>query len=145
MSDVPQGLRDRLRRRLMDTPEYNECFTNVEFGKEVYNDALIDALDDWNAAVNLTGYTFSTLPSAYYSTLLDLAMFRAITSILVKVGRNDMPYVEGGDVTVDEMRKFNALSKIGEKAQATAYSMLKNIKTRNNINSRPMVGGFSIS
>lgn len=145
MSTVPKTLVERLRRRLLDIPEYNEAFTNVELDNKVYEDGLTDAIDDWNSAVNLTSYTFTTLPAAYYSTLLDLGVFRAITSLLTKIARNDLPYVEGGDVTVDELRKFNALKLIANDARSTALAMLKNIKTRENINSRPLIGGVSIT
>lgn len=94
MANVPDELRERLRRKVKDFKELNRLLDAKENEDLYLDDALEDALDNYNTLIQpVSHHTFTSFPSIVL--LLKLAVIELLISNSILSTRNRVVYSDG--------------------------------------------------
>ena len=137
---VPKKLIKQVRRFVQDYPEVNELFEGEETTDQQIARYLVDVVEQWNstpplitsAELNLNALVMNPALRGVRKNIVDAAAARIMSSIVLKLARNDMPYT-AGNVTIQPHAVWRNLQPIVQDMKIEFKQFLQEYKIALNI------------
>ncbi len=139
---VPKQLVKRVRRFIQDYAEVNELFDGEENSDMKIAEYIVDAVDEWNVTPPINNASFvnpvslAAVPSlaGVGSWIVQAAGARILKSVIIKLGRNDMPFT-AGNTTIQTNAVWRNLQPIVQDIELQYKEFRTNFKIAKNAES----------